>query len=113
MINLNPKKSAFSELMEKSRLEMPFSDFEENTMNRIKTEAKYKRIIFSNAKVSMIFFLLGIGAGLVLNIFLSKSRGNFLGIPTEKVLMPFQLLFVIVILTQLENIYRLWVRLSK
>ena len=111
MTNLN--KNTFSELMKKSRLEMPFSDFEEITMNRIKAEAKYKEVIFSNAKVSLIFFLLGIGAGLVLNTFLSKSGGSYLGIPTEKILMPFQVLFVIIILTQLENIYRLWVRSNK
>lgn len=92
---------------------MPFSDFEENVMKKIQTEAKYKRVIFSNAKVSMIFFLLGIGAGLLVNSFLSKSGSSFLGVPAENILMSFQLLFVIIILTQLENIYRLWIRLNK
>ncbi|MEJ7693915.1 hypothetical protein [Daejeonella sp.] len=103
----------FSSLMRKGKLEMPFADFEDNTMRRIQAELKYKVSIRRNFRISFIFFVLGTGFGLIINSILSNADEFILGLAPETVLMAFQLIFVLVVLTQSENIYRLFLKLKE
>lgn len=105
-------KDRFSSLMQKGKLEMPFKDFEENTMTRIRAEAKYKTSILRSFRISFIFFVLGTGFGLIINSILANADGFIMGIAPETVLMAFQLIFVLIIITQSENIYCLFLKLK-
>ncbi len=86
---------------------MPFSDFEENVMHRIQSEAKQKEVFSLNIKLSFCFFLLGTALGLIINFFLQNSNITFLGISSENVLLIFQVSFVLLFLTQLESLIKL------
>jgi drug/metabolite transporter (DMT)-like permease len=90
--------------MKKSRLEMPFSDFEDKVMLRIEKEAAHRKVVFKNARLSSFFFLLGTGFGLLLNFFLSRAGISFMGISSENILLFFQVAFVLAFLLQLEKI---------
>lgn len=105
-------KDRFSDLMQKGKLEMPFTDFEDNTMRQICAELKYKRAIKRNFKISFIFFILGTGFGLIVNSILSNADAFILGIASDTFLLVFQLIFVLAVLTQSENIYKLFVKLK-
>ncbi len=105
-------KDKFSGLMRKGKLEMPFTDFEDNTMRRIQAELKYKGSIRRNFRVSFIFFVLGTAFGLIGNSILSNADEFIFGLSPKTVLIVFQLIFVLAVVTQSENIYRLFIKLK-
>jgi hypothetical protein len=90
--------------MQKSRLEMPYSDFEENVMRRIAFESDYKKSISKNNRLSVLFFLLGTGFGLIINLFLSQSGTALFGISSDKILLFFQAGYILLLAIQLEKI---------
>ncbi len=97
-----------SELMQKSQLEMPFTDFEEMVMHRINSEVKQKDLLLRYRKLSFLFFVLGTGFGLAINFILQKSQLTFPGIPPQTTLLIFQSIFVLFFLTQLDNSFKLF-----
>jgi hypothetical protein len=97
----------FSKMMQKSRLEMPYSDFEDNVMRRIEVESKFQRSISKSTQLSVLFFLLGTGFGLMINIFLSQSGTAFFGIYSDKIILFSQAAYILLVVTQLEKILRL------
>ena len=105
-------KDKFSSLMRKGKLEMPFSDFEENTMKRIQAESKYKTSILHSFRISFIFFVLGTGFGLIVNNILANADNLIMGIEPDTVLMVFQMAFVLIFIMQSENIYKLFTKLK-
>ncbi len=105
-------KDRFSSLMRKGKLEMPFSDFEENTMKRIDAELKYKTSIHRSSRISFIFFVLGTGFGLVVNSMLANADDFIMGISPDTVLIAFQVIFVLTVIVQSENIYKLFTKLK-
>ena len=106
-------KDKFSSLMQKSKLILPFSDFEDNTMKRIQADLKYKSSIRRSFQVSLVFFVLGTGFGLIVNSVLSNAHGSIMGVSSDKLLLWFQLIFVFIVLTQSENIFRLFTKLKQ
>lgn len=105
-------KDKFSSFMQKSKLELPFSDFEDVTMKRIQADAKYKTSIKRSFQISVVFFVLGLGFGLVVNSVLSDDNGAIMGVPSDKLLLWFQLVFIFAVLTQAENIFRLFTKIK-
>lgn len=110
MANSHSDNKAFGNLMKKSRLDMPFDDFDQTMMIRILAEAKYKGSIIKNGKLSVIFFLLGICVGIIMNNLLLQSEHTVFGVPPQKILLPFQVIFVVLILAQFERIYLLYAK---
>lgn len=110
MSELRSDDKLFSQMMKKSRLEMPFSDFEDKMMLRIERESKLRRSISRDTKLAALFFVVGAGFGMVVSTILAQYHAPIAGIPSEKVLLYFQIVYVIVVLTQLENIIRLIAR---
>lgn len=93
-------------MMQKSKLEMPYSDFEDRVMQRIALEANFKKSISKNNQLSLLFFLLGTGFGLIVNLFLSQSGVNFFGIASDRILLFFQTGYVLLLVIQFEKIIR-------
>ena len=106
-------KDKFSSFMQKSKLELPFSDFEDNTMKRIQADLKYRSSIKRSFLISVVFFVLGTGFGLIVNSTLSNAHGSIMGVSSDKLLLWFQLIFVFIVLTQSENIFRLFTKLKE
>ena len=70
----------FRELLSDSRLEMPFSDFEDELMEEIHMKYKKRSSLLKNIKLSWLFFFLGMISGMAVVIFSM--------IPTEEESVP-------------------------
>lgn len=98
--------------MKSSKLELPFSDFEAGVLLRIQEEAKQKARYSKGIKLSTLFFLLGTGFGLIIQNMM-RSTDQIYGIPAQQILLVFQVLYAVTVLTQLENILQLISKLKK
>ncbi|MCR8556392.1 hypothetical protein KXD93_01995 [Mucilaginibacter sp. BJC16-A38] len=108
MSNQLPKDQSFSEMMKKSRLAMPFSDFEERTMSRIHKENILKSATSKYKKLALLFFIMGTGFGFATTYFLSLPKTSIVGIPSDTILLVCRLSYVFLILTQLNSILKLF-----
>jgi hypothetical protein len=107
MENFKVDDRKFYQLMQKSRLAMPFSDFEDKMMQKIHQEAGYRKSIFQDIKLSTFFFIIGTLFGIMVTLLLPKLDGSFFGISSNALLLPFQVIFIILFLTQLEDLIKL------
>lgn len=103
----------FSGFMQKSKLVLPFSDFEDVTMKRIQANSRYKSSIKRSFQISLVFFVLGTAFGLIANSVLSSTSGSILGMSSDKLLLWFQVVFVFIVVMQSENIFRLFTKLRE
>ncbi|WP_316791176.1 hypothetical protein [Pedobacter frigoris] len=95
-------------LIKKSLVEAPSTDFDDNLMRCIAIEASKKTSLTNNLKMSILFFVLGTGFGLLVSHLLPMLGKTLLGMDSKSVVLIFQLLYMILILTQLENIIKLF-----
>ena len=58
MPDMGSNDKLLSSIMQKSKLTMPFSDFEDKVMQRITKETIRKGAVLKNIKLSSLFFLL-------------------------------------------------------
>ncbi|MBK3519815.1 hypothetical protein [Carboxylicivirga marina] len=107
------KDTRLKSLLQESRLEMPFSDFENKMMTRVKTELHGKRVISKNLKLSWLFFLFGSIFGLVLSVSLPMIQVNLGGFELQVLKYPVLALTLFIILWQLEAMIKLTVRHRK
>jgi hypothetical protein len=103
-----PTDQSFSEMMKMSKLTMPFSDFEERTMARIDKENVLKISVSKYKKLAVLFFIMGTGFGFVITYFLSLPEINIVGIPSDTILLICRLGYVLLVLTQLNHILKLF-----
>lgn len=111
MDDMNVNKDPLKEMMKKSILKMPFSDFEATVMHRIRNEKSQKSTLSRDLKLSFLFFILGTAAGLTVYSILQNTAYPFLGIPSDTSLLIFLTGFVLLFLFQLEknlHLIRLW-----
>jgi hypothetical protein len=108
MPNQLPTDQSFSEMMKRSKLAMPFSDFEERTMARINKESIVKSAMLKYKRLAVFFFIMGTGVGFILTYFLSLPETNNLGIPSDAILHICRLGYVFLVLTQLNYILKLF-----
>lgn len=93
----------FAKLMQKSMLDMPFTDFDEMVMQRITLEITKQKTLAKDRKLSFLFFILGSCFGLIINTILQRSNFIFLNIPAKTLSLFFQTVFVAFFLFQLEK----------
>lgn len=96
----------FTELMSKSRLEMPFPDFEDTVMAQIKKQELYKEVYSGNIKLSWICFLAGTVFGIILSVLLPQLQISLFGIGPDTIKFVFQLFFSLFILFGLDLLIR-------
>ena len=75
------------QLIGESKLEMPFSDFEDRLMSRINIEVSNEKAITKNIRLSWLFFGLGTLFGILLTIILNPTNA-IMGIPLSKFTIP-------------------------
>ena len=107
MKNFKEEDQAFYQLMQKSKVDMPFSDFEDKMMRKIHQEVQYRQSIFQDIKISTLFFMMGTVFGIMTTILLPKLDRDFFGIASDDLLLPFQIIFIILFLTHLESLIKL------
>lgn len=98
------EETFFNELMSKSKLEFPFPDFEDNVMRIVESNQKKQNIIQKDLRLSWIFFLLGSSFGIAISILLPKLQEPIFGLSVDKFTIPFQILFIFLFITQLNNL---------
>lgn len=101
------KNDAFADLMTKSKLEMPFSDFEDSIMHLIEEKATRKSKIMKELKLSRVFFIVGSVFGFATSILLSQLKEPFLGIDQNVIALSFQIVFATLFFTQVESFLKL------
>jgi hypothetical protein len=106
MLSQFQKDQSFSEMMKKSKLAMPFSDFEERTIARIHKENIFKHSISKYKKLAILFFIMGTGFGFATTYFLSLPNTSIADMSSDTILLVCRLSYVFLILTQLNAILR-------
>lgn len=106
------KDPIFNELMSKSKLEMPFPDFEDNVMIQIHKQEVYKNALMRNIKISWICFIAGTVFGFILSFLLPQFQPSLFGLNPDNAVLIFQLLFSLFVLFSLEILIRYTRKLS-
>jgi len=92
----------FREIMSKSRLELPFSDFEDNVMLQIECQ----NAVSKELKLSWIFFILGSVFGIILSIFIAQLREPIFGIQPINLTLFFAIIFASTLFTQIDTLIK-------
>ena len=100
----DPNDKLFAQIIQKSRLKVPFSDFEERTMFLINQETLVESSLSKYKKLAALFFILGTGFGFVLTYFLSLPQKTIIGISSNSILVICRALYVLLVLTQLNDL---------
>jgi uncharacterized membrane protein YoaK (UPF0700 family) len=100
------KDPQFKELMSKSKLEMPFPDFEDNVILQIKKQEKHRKSLSRNLRVSWLSFFAGIILGMILTIQLFQLRIEGFGVSSEMIELIFQLVFAVFVIFSLDFLLR-------
>jgi len=96
----------FREMLSVSKLELPFPDFEDNVMIQIEKENSFRHSVSKDVKLSWIFFIAGSVFGIAISLILPHLQGLIFGIQPQKLAIFFQMIFVILLFTQLETLLR-------
>jgi hypothetical protein len=91
-------------MLSKSRLEVPFPDFEDKIMGLIEKKLSKKVSISRDIKLSWIFFILGTIFGIIVTILLPKIHQPVLGINLDKLTIPFLIIFAYLLLSQIDSL---------
>ncbi|MEM9675847.1 MAG: hypothetical protein AAF992_24870 [Bacteroidota bacterium] len=97
----------FRQMMQKSKLTMPFQDFEDRIMQKIEDSTQAKSAVLKDIRISLLFFILGTGYGIAISLFLPEILSGIVGIPVEKVLLVFRVTFVLLVLFLFERLLKL------
>ena len=100
-------------LLKDSKVEMPFSDFEEKMMLRVKNEVQGKRIISKNMGLSWFFFFMGSVFGLGVSVTIPMLQLEWAGIDLQNLKYPLMLVVLFIIIWQLDEMLRLTLRQRK
>lgn len=107
------KNDAFVDLMTKSKLEMPFSNFEDVVMQQIEEKTFKRNEISKQLKLSRFYFILGSLFGFVISIVLSNIEQPIFNINPNIITLIFQIIFVIIFFTQIESFLKINTNNSK
>jgi hypothetical protein len=102
----------FQEIMSQSKLELPFPDFEDSVMIQIKKKAMQQSSFSKDLKLSWIFFIAGSVFGIVISLILPQMHKPIFGIQSDKLAIFFQIVFVSLLLTQIDILTKFIKRLN-
>jgi hypothetical protein len=98
------EETFFREIMSKSKLDVPFKDFDDNVMGLIEKKLSRKSSISRDIKLSWVFFIFGSLFGIIVTIALPKIKQSVFGIQSDKLILPFLIIFAFLILNQIDNL---------
>lgn len=101
------------EIMSKSKLQVPFSDFEDKVMRQVEMRRLQKDSASRDIKLSWIFFVTGSVFGIIISLILPFSQYSFGGIGLNRLTLPFQILFVLLFMTHLNNLLDFYKKTNK
>jgi hypothetical protein len=98
----------FSGIMKQSKLSVPFTDFEDKIMLRIREKSKKKSTFSREIKLAWIFFITGSTFGIIISIILPLLQEPVLGIYPDKLTMAFQVIFSFLFIIQLDSLKKFY-----
>jgi hypothetical protein len=101
------EEKEFKKLMELSKLEMPFPDFEEEVMEAIRKKEAHDKSFWRNIRWSWFLFLCGLALGLVIMNLLSEVDLKYFGDKSQLVLLIVEIIIVAVFGLQFDNLIRI------
>jgi hypothetical protein len=101
------EENFIKEIMFKSKLELPFSDFEDNVMIQIEENILHQPAFSKDIKLSWIFFIVGSVFGIAISLILPMLHKSVLGIQPSTLALGFQIVFTILLLTQMDVLLKL------
>jgi hypothetical protein len=93
----------FREIMSKSKLEMPFPDFEDKVMMQIENQP-LSQGYSKEIKLAWIFFIAGSVFGMIISWILPAMKEKIFGIDPKNIAICFQIIFVVLLFTQIETL---------
>ena len=103
----------FKNIMQSSKLEIEFPDFEKQVMEKIRERESSRRSVWKNLKIAWIFFFVGTFMGIFVTQFLADIRLPFLGENSKLVLLLGQITIVFVVATQFDSLFRFTIKNRK
>lgn len=97
----------FKKMMELSKLEIEFPDFDDKVMEAIRKKEAEEKSFWRNIRWSWFIFLSGLILGLVTTDILSDFSKEFFGESSKLVLLFVEILIVFVLGLQFDNLIRL------
>lgn len=94
-------------IMEKGKRTMPFEDFEDKVMDRIRFEYTHHRVVSSKLKLSLIFFIIGTVSGIVLTLLFSTFGNPVFGIDPKTLSLLILFVITVVGIMTLDNFLRM------
>lgn len=107
-------KDKLYSLLKRSKLEMPFADFEDQVMNNVLHYERSKEAMTKSKRMAILFFLIGTVFGMMLNYIGSLFVASY-GVSEslqEKLSFFSQLVYVILILLFSDKLWKLF-KISK
>jgi hypothetical protein len=92
----------FQEIMAKSKLELPFLDFEDNVMFEIEKKILHQASFSKELKLSWFFFIAGTVLGIVISLILPQMQKSILGFRPDKFTIIFQVVFALLFFIQVD-----------
>lgn len=96
------------EIMQKSILNVPFSDFDDSVMQIINTKELKPFSLKREFRLSWVFFILGSVFGISISVILPTIQGSILGLSLNKLTIPFQIVFAFLFISQLDNLFHIY-----
>lgn len=96
----------FKNMMQMSKLEIQFPDFEEQIMEQIHKKETSRRSVWKNLKISWLFLFIGAFLGIFLTQFLSNIQIPFFGEKSKLVLLFVEIFIVLVVASQFDTLFR-------
>lgn len=93
-------------MMQQSKLEIQFPDFEEQVMEKILKKEVSRRSVWRNVKISWLFLFIGAFLGLFLAQFLADIKIPYLGEKSNLILLVGEIFIVLVIMSQFDSLFR-------
>ncbi len=100
----------FKNMMQQSKLEIQFPDFEENVMEKVHKKEASRRLVWNNLKISWLFLFIGAFLGIFLTQFLADIQIPFLGENSKLILLIGEIFIVLVIASQFDSLFRFTVK---
>ncbi len=96
----------FKNMMQQSKLEIQFPDFEDQVMEKVHAKEASRRSVWKNLRISWLFLFIGAFMGMILTQFLADVHIPVLGEKSKLVLLIGEILIVFVIASQFDNLFR-------
>lgn len=96
-----------STIMKKGKRTMPFDDFEDKVMDKIRHESVHARVVSNKLRLSLIFFIVGTVSGVVLTLLFFSFGGPVFGINPKNVALLILFTIAVAGIMGLDNFLRL------